>query len=65
MPLLVKQNGNRKSADRIIVKVSGWVKLRKDGDTYHYPPTEVKRIAEPDTEAGDSEVVYQSPHGRV
>jgi len=76
MPVLVKKNGSRKSADRIIVKVSGWVKLKKDGELDHYPPNEVKRIEEhdPDMKAGldgeptnhpDSNVIYQSPHGRV
>jgi hypothetical protein len=64
MPIVKTQNG-RHSGEKVIVKVSGWVKIRKNGDTYHFPPSKVSEIVEPDTDIGDSNVIYQNPHGRI
>ena len=62
------------SVDRAIVKASGWVKYRRNGEIHHYPPDRIKSIHEREPEIKnkseygttyDSDVVYQSPHGRV
>jgi hypothetical protein len=57
------------------VKANGWIKYEKDGEIHHYPPHRVKALheREPDTEELEyrdgekleSDIVYQSPHGRV
>jgi len=60
----------------VIVKTSGWVKYHKKGEIHHIPPQRVKAIHERDPPEKtdiygnpnghpDSNVVYQSPHGRV
>lgn len=41
----------------VYVKASGWVVLRDDEGTVHYPPHMVERVV------GDAD--HQSPHGRI
>lgn len=76
MPTLIRSDGQRIKADRMIVKANGWVKYERDGGVRHYPPGNVRRIEERDpgmktdldgNETGkpDSDVIYQSPHGQI
>lgn len=61
--------------ENVIVKTSGWVKYRKNGEVRHIPPNQIKEIQErdpdmkqtahSDREHIDSSVIYQNPHGRV
>lgn len=59
------------NAERAWVKANGWVKYREGGDQYHLPPHRVHGVVEDspkETNGGvlsDSDVVYESPHGRV
>lgn len=71
---IVTQTGYRE-AEQVIVKANGWIKYKKDGEIHHYPPHRIKALheREPDTkqleysdaEKLESDIVYQSPHGRV
>ncbi|WLW38190.1 hypothetical protein [Halorubrum spindle-shaped virus-BLv25] len=71
VPKKLPREGDRPDmSNQILVKVSGWVKYRNNGEIHHIPPGEVLRIEESDPSESDggypdSLVTYQSPHGRV
>lgn len=76
MTTIITTDGRRDipNDENVIVKVSGWVKYKKNGEVRHIPPNQIKEIQErdPDMKQGvgdsehiDSSVIYQSPHGRV
>jgi hypothetical protein len=86
MPTIITENGRisvpktrekngREQKNLITVKVSGWVKYRKNGEFHHIPPNRIVSIEETDPEQKegvhgdetypDSNVCYQNPHGRV
>ena len=69
MTVRIHTQTGTKRADRVIVKANGWIKYETDGRISHYPPSEVESIHEddPDEKSGrhGSDVIYQSPHGRV
>lgn len=86
MPTIITENGGisvpktrekngKETKNLIIVKVSGWVKYRKNGEFHHIPPNQIVSIEETEPNERervnggekypDSLVTYQSPHGRV
>lgn len=68
-------DGEHTNINMVSVKVSGWVKYRKNGEIHHIPPSQVLRIEENDprkdtglhggSERIQSNVSYQNPHGSI
>jgi len=74
VPKTREVNGTEKQ-NMIMVKASGWVKYRKDGEFHHIPPNQIIKIEEtdPDKRSGvhggqkhpNSLVSYQSPNAGI
>lgn len=68
---LITDTGTTEIDKQIVIKTSGWVKYRKNGEIHHLPPHRIKSIHErdPDTKPNrdrpDSNIVYESPHGGI